>query len=111
VDRRLIELFLTDAGGVRQRVTGRVGDSLMGAATDAGIDAIKADCGGMMTCATCHVFVDPQWAALLPPPSSDEDAMLEMTAAPRRPTSRLSCQIMLVDALDGLSAELPDTQY
>jgi ferredoxin, 2Fe-2S len=111
MDRRVIEVFLTDAAGVRHRVTGRVGDSLMGAATDAGIDAIKADCGGMMTCATCHVFVDPQWLQRLPLPSFDEDAMLEMTAAPRRPTSRLSCQIMLGDALDGLSAELPDTQY
>jgi 2Fe-2S ferredoxin len=111
MQRRVIEVFLTDAGGTRHRVSGRVGDSLMGAAVDAGIDAIKADCGGMMSCATCHVFIDPAWATRLPPPSPDEDSMLEMTAAPRQATSRLSCQIVLDETLDGLLADLPDTQY
>jgi 2Fe-2S ferredoxin len=64
-----------------------------------------------MTCSTCHVYVDPAWAGRLPPPTADEAAMLEMTAAERRPTSRLSCQIVLDAALDGLTAELPPTQY
>lgn len=107
----MVEVFLTGPDGSRRRVEGRAGESLMRAATDAGIDAIKADCGGLMTCATCHVYVDREWAGRLPPPTADEDAMLEMTAAPRRPTSRLSCQIVLGEALDGLSVGLPETQY
>ena len=104
-------LHLIEADGTRHALAAAPGQSLMRAATDAGIDAIKADCGGLMTCATCHVFVTLEWADRLPAPSSDEEAMLEMTAAPRRPTSRLSCQIDLSDALDGLTVELPATQY
>src|ERR1700759_2160379 len=97
--RTLVVAYLVEAGGTRHRVEARAGAGLMGAAVDAGIDAIKADCGGMMSCATCHVYVDPGWAVRLPPPSPDEDAMLEMTAAPRQATSRLSCQIVLYPAL------------
>ena len=83
----------------------------MQAATQAGIDAIAADCGGSLTCATCHVVVDSAWAGLLPAPSADELSMLGMTAAERMPHSRLSCQITLTAALDGLTILLPETQY
>ncbi|MDQ6679786.1 MAG: 2Fe-2S iron-sulfur cluster-binding protein [Pseudomonadota bacterium] len=107
----MITVHLIDADGTRHELAARSGESLMRAATGAGIDGIAADCGGCMTCATCHVFVDPQWALLLPPISPDEESMLEMTAVPRRPTSRLSCQITLYPALDGLVASLPETQY
>ena len=106
-----VTVHLIAADGTRRAVAAAPAQSLMRAATAAGVDAIKADCGGMLSCATCHVFVDEAWAARLPPPSTDEDAMLEMTAAPRRPTSRLSCQIVLGPELDGLTAGLPDTQY
>jgi 2Fe-2S ferredoxin len=106
-----ITVHLVDADGTRHDVCGTVGHSLMRAATDAGLDGIKADCGGCLSCATCHVVVDAAWAERLPPPSGDEEAMLEMTAAPRRRTSRLSCQIVLTEALEGLVARLPDTQY
>jgi 2Fe-2S ferredoxin len=106
-----ITVHLVEPGGTRHTLTARVAQSLMRAAVDAGVDAIKADCGGTMTCATCHVYVAPEWAARLPAPSSDEDAMLEMTAAPRQATSRLSCQIALDADLDGFVADLPDTQY
>ena len=104
----MITVHLVDAAGVRHTVAAAAGQSLMRAAVDAGI---AADCGGCLSCATCHVFVDEPWLARLPPPSGDEEAMLAMTAAPRRPTSRLSCQIVLETALDGLTAGLPDTQY
>ena len=106
-----IVVHLVETNGTRHALAAEVGGSLMRAAVDAGIDAIKADCGGLMTCATCHVYVDPDWIGRLPTPSSDEDAMLEMTAAARKPTSRLSCQISLDSALDGLTVALPDTQY
>ncbi len=107
----MVAAFLVEPDGTSHRVAGTPGQSLMRAATDAGVDGIKADCGGMMTCATCHVIVGADWAPRLPPASADERAMLEMTAAPPQPTSRLSCQIVLTEALDGLTAGLPDTQY
>jgi len=106
-----ITVHLVEANGVRHTLAAALDQSLMRAAVAAGIDGIKADCGGMMTCATCHVYVDDGWSARLAAPSQDEDAMLEMTAAPRRPTSRLSCQITLSADLDGLTATMPETQY
>jgi ferredoxin, 2Fe-2S len=103
------------ARAIKQGATGRfstkIGQSIMQGATSAGIDGIAADCGGSLTCATCHIIVDPAWANALPSPSADELAMLDMTAAPRQPTSRLSCQIVATSALDGMVITLPETQY
>lgn len=83
----------------------------MQAAQAGGVDGIAADCGGSMTCATCHVMVREPWASQLPPASADEIAMLDFTAVPRQPNSRLSCQIQLTKALDGLTVDLPTSQY
>lgn len=93
------------------QVQGKAGHSLMRSAVRAGVEGIAADCGGTLSCATCHVIVTPEWAARLPPPQADEVAMLEMTAQPAEPGSRLSCQITLQPALDGLVVRLPATQY
>ena len=87
------------------------GQSLMQAAVDANLDGIQADCGGLLTCATCHVVVQGEWLSKLPPMGSDEDGMLAFTAQARAPGSRLSCQIMLTEALDGLQVTLPASQY
>lgn len=87
------------------------GQSLMSAAVAAGVDGIAADCGGMLTCATCHVHVEEVWASRLPAPDADEQAMLAFTACASSPTSRLSCQITLTADLDGLTARLPPSQY
>jgi ferredoxin, 2Fe-2S len=106
-----IAVHLIESNGTCHSLDAAPAQSLMRAAVAAGLDGIKADCGGMMTCATCHVYVDAAWAARLPAPSQDEEAMLEMTAAPRRSTSRLSCQIALDGDLDGLTVTMPDTQY
>jgi 2Fe-2S ferredoxin len=106
-----VTVHLVAADGSRRRIGAKPGRSLMKAAVDAGVDGIAADCGGTLSCATCHVFVDAAWAAKLPPPAADERSMLEMTATPARPTSRLSCQITIVAALDGLVVELPASQY
>ncbi len=83
----------------------------MEAAVAAGVEGIAADCGGMLTCATCHVMVREPFASQLPPPDSEELAMLAFTATPGTPASRLSCQIRLTAALDGLTVELPASQY
>jgi 2Fe-2S ferredoxin len=106
-----VTVFLDRPDGVRLTVAGTAGRSLMRAAQAAGVAGIAADCGGVLSCATCHVVVAPDWALRLPPPGPDELAMLEMTAAPREATSRLSCQIVLGAELQGLVARLPDTQY
>jgi ferredoxin, 2Fe-2S len=111
MSRPSITVHLIEADGRAHALQAKTGQSLMRAATAAGIEAIAADCGGLMSCATCHVFIDPAWAAQLPPAGADEASMLEMTAAPREATSRLACQIELEPALDGLRARLPTHQY
>ena len=75
------------------------------------ISGIAADCGGLMTCATCHVLVQEPFASQLRPPDAEELAMLAFTAEASRPNSRLSCQITLSEDLDGLAVKLPSTQY
>jgi 2Fe-2S ferredoxin len=96
--------------GQVQEVEADVGTSVMQAATSAGVRGIVAECGGSAMCATCHVYVDPDWAALIPAPLANELAMLECTAASRQPTSRLSCQIRITIELDGLVVRLPERQ-
>ncbi|HSW27797.1 MAG TPA: 2Fe-2S iron-sulfur cluster-binding protein [Burkholderiaceae bacterium] len=106
-----IEVHLIAPDGARRTITGRVGQSLMRAAVDAGEEGIAADCGGCLNCATCHVIVDAAWFDRVGAPSDDEGYMLEMTASPQQPTSRLSCQVDLHEGLDGLVIQLPQTQY
>lgn len=87
------------------------GQSLMKAAVDANISGIEADCGGTLTCATCHVMLPPEWLAKLPPATSDELDMLDFAASPVQAGSRLSCQIRLTPELDGLVVQLPASQH
>jgi 2Fe-2S ferredoxin len=87
-----------------------VGISLMRGAMDAGVAGIEAQCGGNLACATCHCYVQASWLDKLPPPSDDESLMLQNVAAERRPNSRLSCQLIVEPALDGLTVQFPDRQ-
>lgn len=96
--------------GAREELEVSEGTSVMQAATARGIDGIVAECGGNCMCATCHVHVEPSQLALLPPMSDAEDALLDGTASERRPNSRLSCQIEVTPALDGLVVNLPERQ-
>jgi 2Fe-2S ferredoxin len=73
------------------------------------IPGIVGECGGNLVCATCHVYVDEQWAAKVGPPGSLELAMLDLVPEPR-PCSRLSCQITLTADLDGLILHTPASQ-
>ena len=106
-----ITVHLQAADGTQRTLQGAAGRSLMQVAVDAGVAAIAADCGGCLNCATCHVFVEPDWLPCLPAPTTDELALLEMTAAERESGSRLSCQIVLTPTLAGLRVRLPPTQY
>ena len=87
-----------------------VGVSLMRAAGDHGVGGILADCGGVASCATCHVFVESPYLELLPPVSEQEEQMLDFTAAPRASNSRLSCQTVMTDQLDGLTVRIAHPQ-
>ena len=95
--------------GVSRLVDVRAGTTAMEAAVDNDVEGIVAECGGACSCATCHVYVDPAWAARLPPPDSQESGMLECVLD-RQATSRLSCQIVLTPALDGLVVRVADEQ-
>lgn len=85
------------------------GTNLMQAAIDNLVPGVLGDCGGAAACATCHVFVDPEWAGRAGPASDIEldliDGLLET-----KPTSRLSCQIVMSDELDGIVLHLPEQQ-
>ncbi|RYD58052.1 MAG: 2Fe-2S iron-sulfur cluster binding domain-containing protein, partial [Sphingomonadales bacterium] len=72
-----------------------------------GFDELLALCGGCCSCATCHVHVDPEFAAKLPPLSEDEDDLLESSSG-RDERSRLSCQLPFTDALDGLRVTIAE---
>jgi ferredoxin, 2Fe-2S len=87
-----------------------VGTSVMQAAVFNGVDGIVAECGGSCMCATCHVYVREDQLAMTPAMEPDEDAMLEGTASPRRPNSRLSCQLVASPEMEGLVVYLPETQ-
>jgi 2Fe-2S ferredoxin len=87
-----------------------VGQSVMQAAITNGIEPIVAECGGSCMCATCHVYVSETQLAMTSPMTPAEDAMLEATACERRPNSRLSCQLVVTEQMDGLVVHLPETE-
>lgn len=96
--------------GSREDVDVAEGTSVMRGAVRHGIEGIVAECGGNAMCATCHVYVDEDQLPLLPEMTDEEDALLDGTVGERRPNSRLSCQIPVTAALDGLVVELPERQ-
>ncbi len=81
------------------------GDNLLRAAQAAGIP-LEGTCEGQMACSTCHVIVAPEWFGRLPPASEDEEDMLDLAAGACR-TSRLSCQIEVTEAMDGMALHVP----
>ena len=107
----MIKVHLVDAASGETTLEVKEGQSLMQAAVAANVRGIEADCGGLLTCATCHVYVREPFASRLPPPQDEEVGMLEFTASPRQANSRLSCQIGLGPELDGLTVDLPASQH
>jgi ferredoxin, 2Fe-2S len=95
------KLIVVTRNGEEREIMGEAGLSVMEVARDAGVDEILALCGGCCSCATCHVHVDPEFAAKLKPMSEDENDLLE-SSSDRSEYSRLSCQVEFTDALDGL---------
>ena len=101
------KLIVTTRSGVTREVEAAAGLSVMEAIRDNGFDELLALCGGCCSCATCHVHVDPDFAAQLPPMTRDEDDLLD-SSDDRDATSRLACQIPFTDALDGLKVRIAE---
>lgn len=97
------------AGGECRVIPAAAGQSLMEAAKAAGVPGIDADCGGSMVCGTCHVIVAPPWLARLPAPCDMEAMILDGVPEPH-PQARLSCQIRMDEAVDGIEVTVPATQ-
>ena len=106
----MIELTFIHPDGTPQKVTAQDGASVMEAARDNDIEEIRAECGGAMACATCHCYVDDADIARTGTASEAEQDMLEFAESEVKPTSRLSCQITLSPALNGLTVHLPKDQ-
>lgn len=102
-----MKILVTDQSGTEHELEGLDGWRTMEVIRDWGLN-IKAECGGACSCATCHVYVDEAWVHRLPPPSDEEEDLLYSTLD-KKPTSRLSCQILLSDELDGLKLTLAES--
>ena len=99
-----------DAHGESRTVEAEIGSTVMETAIRNAVPGIEAECGGACACATCHVYVDENFAAETGRPSAMEDSMLDF-AENVEPNSRLSCQIKVSDALDGLVVRMPESQH
>ncbi|RYD55249.1 MAG: 2Fe-2S iron-sulfur cluster binding domain-containing protein [Sphingomonadales bacterium] len=101
------KLIVVTRDGEEREVAGAAGLSVMEVIRENGFDELLALCGGCCSCATCHVHVDPEFAAKLPAMGEDENDLLE-SSADRDSRSRLSCQIPFTDELDGLRVTIAE---
>src|SRR6056297_1271930 len=103
---------ITDSehNGTRHEVEVASGLTVMEGARDNNIPGIEADCGGACACSTCHVYVAPDWVAKLPAKDDMEEDMLDFAYEPDAVRSRLTCQLKVSDALDGLVVQMPEKQ-
>lgn len=97
-------------GGERRTAKAKDGQSVMEVARYIDLPGIIAECGGSCSCATCHVYVEERFASSFAPIESFEEDMLEGVTAERRPTSRLSCQLIVTPAVEGMVVEIPERQ-
>jgi ferredoxin, 2Fe-2S len=101
------KMIFVEANGSRREVEAPLGASVLQVARCNDID-IEGACEGSLACSTCHVIVDPEWYDLLKEASEDEEDMLDLAFGLTR-TSRLGCQIIITEELDGLTVQLPAT--
>lgn len=105
----MIKVTFVEFSGKSHEVDAEGEESLMRAAVNNAVPGVIADCGGALSCATCHVYVRPEFHHVLIGPTADESAMLEMAIDPS-PHSRLSCCIKIRPELDGLVVDIPERQ-
>jgi ferredoxin, 2Fe-2S len=96
--------------GTKHQVDVPVGSTVMEGARDNAIPGIEADCGGACACSTCHVYVAPEWVGKLPQADDMEVDMLDFAFQPDPERSRLTCQIRVTEALEGLMVQMPEKQ-
>ncbi len=102
----MVKVTFIDPNGSLYESDMRPGESAMRAAVHKSVPGVPGECGGVMACATCHVYVAQEWLEKVGPPSAHEKGMLELTPRPTS-ASRLSCQIRLRPDLDGLVLQVP----
>ena len=105
----MTKIIYVDNKGVSKTVDVENGLSVMEGAVQNDIPGIDADCGGSMACATCHVYVEEKWLDKIPKAEEAEVDMIDMAYEPKK-NSRLSCQIIITDELEGLSVTTPEKQ-
>ncbi|SNT76544.1 2Fe-2S iron-sulfur cluster-binding protein [Paracoccus seriniphilus] len=106
----MVKITYVEYGGTEHVVDVPAGQSVMEGARDNNVPGIEADCGGACACSTCHVYVHPDWIEKLPSAEELEEDMLEFAHEPDSTRSRLTCQIKVSEALDGLVVEVPERQ-
>jgi 2Fe-2S ferredoxin len=104
-----MRVIFIDASGGEHLAEGDAGESAMRCAIRNDVPGIIGECGGSMACATCHGYVVPPWAAMIPPATQQERGMVD-GCLDVRGNSRLTCQIKLIGGLDGLTIEVPQAQ-
>ncbi|MBW6418202.1 MULTISPECIES: 2Fe-2S iron-sulfur cluster-binding protein [unclassified Celeribacter] len=106
----MVKITYVEFGGTEHVVDVPVGRTVMEGARDNGIPGIDADCGGACACSTCHVYVAPEWVEKLPERDDMEEDMLDFAFEPDPVRSRLTCQIKVTEALEGLLVNMPEKQ-
>ncbi len=109
-DRLVPKVVYVGSDGETRVIDGAVGESVMSAAVRNGVPGIVGECGGNNSCATCHVWVRPEYAVAVGAPGDLEDDLLDLGVSDRRDCSRLGCQIELSEDLDGLTVDVPPDQ-
>ena len=104
------KITFIDFDGNQADIDAKTGDSLMDIAVVNDVSGIDADCGGACACATCHVYIDPQWQQIVGPAEELEAEMLDV-AEEVKDNSRLSCQVKITEQMDGLIVRTPESQY
>jgi ferredoxin, 2Fe-2S len=102
-------ITLIEHDGTRHSIVAKAGQSLMHAARENDIPGIDGECGGGCSCATCHVFIDKDWLAITGSADGTEQALIEFLDDSDQ-SSRLSCQVEIVDEMDGLIVRIPESQ-
>lgn len=102
-------VYFVDADGNQFEATVDAGTNVMEAAVENFIDGIIGECGGVMSCATCHCYIPPEWQSKIPAPSGRKRH--DRYGLEPQDNSRLSCQIEITDELDGLVVHMPKTQF
>ena len=105
----MAKITYNDSKGASKSIEVENGLSVMEGAVQNDIPGIDADCGGGMACATCHVYIKDDWFDKITPKEDGEEDMLDMAFEPKK-NSRLSCQIIISDELDGLTVNIPSKQ-